>query len=184
MVMAGVNDLKMHTARRGASPISVFRQLVSQGGIKFNFGVVAVELKEDDLRRIHDIIHEIDDRRAFYNAFEDEIPSNMVASVRSAKQKVHEIRSGIWANPWAREVVQMLLHDIGDFLTKIERQPLPRNFGDEGFDRFEEHALELRLRVWTAIAHLVVVFGDAVEPLHLPSEILKEVSKAYKARKF
>jgi len=181
--MAGINDLKMHTARRGSSPISVFRQLVSQGGIKFNFGMVSVELKEDDLRRIHDIIHEFDDRRAFYNAFEDEIPSYMVESIRSAKQQINEIRRGVWANLWAREIVQLLLHDMGDFLTRIEREPLPRNLGDAGFNRFERNALELRFRVWTAIAHLVVVFGDAVKPYHLPPEILKEVSDAYKAAK-
>ena len=39
--MAGIKDLKMHTARRGSSPLRVFRQLVSQGGIKFNFGVMS-----------------------------------------------------------------------------------------------------------------------------------------------
>lgn len=181
--MAGIDDLRMHTARRGSSPKSVFRQLVSQGGIKFNFGIVSVELKEDDTRRIHDIIHEVDDRRAFYNAFEDEIPNHMVVSVRSAKQQINEIRRGVWANLWAREVVQLLLHDIGDFLTKIEREPLPPNLHDAGFEDFEKHALELRLRVWTGIAHLVVVFGDAVKPYHLPPEILNEVSDAYEAAK-
>jgi hypothetical protein len=181
--MADINALKMHTARRGSSAISVFRQLVSQGGIKFNFGIASLELKEDDLRRIHDIIEELDDRRAFYDALGDETPSYMVESIRGAKQEINEIRRGIWANLWAREVVQLLLHDIGDFLTKIERQPLPRNHRDAGFGDFEKHACELRLRVWTAVAHLVVVFGETVNPYHLPPEILKEVSDAYRAAK-
>ena len=140
-------------------------------------------MKENDLRRIHDIIDEFDDRRAFYDAFGDETPRYMVESIRSAKQQINEIRRGIWANLWAREVVQLLLHDIGDFVTKVERKPLPGNPGDAGFDVFEEHALELRLRVWTAIAHLVLVFGEAVKPFHLPPEILEEVSNAYRAAK-
>jgi len=182
--MAGINDLKMHTARRGSSTISVFRQLISQGGIKFNFfGLGSVELKETDRTRIHDIIYEFDDRRAFYDALGDAIPSHMVESIRSAKQQINEIRRGIWANLWARGVVEQLLHDIGDFLTKIERQPLPRKFGDAGFDLFEKHACELRLRVWTAVAQLVVVCGEAVKPFHLPPEILKEASDAYRAAK-
>src|SRR5215813_11388654 len=69
------------------SPMAVFRQLISQGRIKFNFGVVSVEPKEDDLRRVHDIINEIDNRRAFYNSMEDEIPAPVVESIRAAKQK-------------------------------------------------------------------------------------------------
>ena len=40
--MAGIEDLKMHTARRGSSAKSVFRQAVSQGNIKFNLGMVYV----------------------------------------------------------------------------------------------------------------------------------------------
>jgi hypothetical protein len=71
---------------------------------------------------------------------------------------------------------------IGDFVTKVEREPLPGNPADAGFDVFEEHALKLRLRVWTAVAHLVVVFGEAVKPYHLPPEILKAVSDAYQKR--
>jgi hypothetical protein len=59
--MAGIEDLKMHTARRGSSAKSVFRQLVSQGNIKFNLGIASVELKEADLARIGDIISELDD---------------------------------------------------------------------------------------------------------------------------
>lgn len=130
--MAGIKDLNMHTARRGPSPISVFRQLVSQGGIKFNLGVMSLELKENDLRRIHDIIQEFDDRKAFYDAMGDETPTYMVESIRSAKQQINEIRRGVWSNLWAREVVQLLLHDIGDFVTKVEREPLPKNPRDVG----------------------------------------------------
>jgi hypothetical protein len=164
------------------SPIAVFRQLISQGRIKFNFGVVSFEPKEDDLRRVHDIINEIDNRRAFYNSMEDEIPAPVVESIRAAKQKFNELRQGLWADPWARQVVQILLDDLGDFLTKIERFPLAKDWHDARFGRLEKHLVELRLRVWTAVAHFVVVFGDAVKPLHLPPEILEEVQRAYKAR--
>src|SRR5262245_11739599 len=78
------------------------------------------------------------------------------------------------ADPWARQVVQILLDDLGDFLTKIERFPLPKHWHDVRFCWGEKHLVELRLRVWTAVAHFVVVFGEAVKPLHLPSEILEE----------
>lgn len=181
--MAGIDDLQMYTTRRGSSPLSVFRQLVSNGGIQVNFfGLVNVELKEDDLRRVHDIIHEIDDSRSFYQAFDDEIPKYMVQRIRSTRDQIHQLRRGVWANTWAREVVQRILHDLGDFLTKIERSPLPKNHHDRGFEEFENHALEMRLRIWTAVAHLVVVFGDAVKPFHLPPEILAEVKRAYDSR--
>src|SRR3954447_2459415 len=106
--MASIEHFKMYTAERGSSPVSVFRQLVSNGGIKFNFGVMSLELKERDLQRVHDIIDELDDRRAFYSALGDKTPEEVVESVRSAKHEINEIRKGIWANLWAREVVQLI----------------------------------------------------------------------------
>jgi len=161
--------------RPGASVIDVFRQLVADGGIKFNFGLVSIEPKESDLTRVHNIIHEIDDRRVFYNAYEDETPKHMVESVRNAKQAIHEERKGIWSDLWARELVQKILHDLGEFLTQAEKVKLPRNHHDRGFDEFEDLATEMRLRIWSAVAELVVAFGDAVKPCHLPEDLLREV---------
>src|SRR5207249_3366924 len=157
----------------GASVLDVFRQLVANGRIKFNFGLVSIEPKEDDLSRIHDIIHEIDDRRVFYNAYEDELPEYMVRTIREARQAIHTARQGLWPDLWAREVVQRILHDLGEFLTRAEKMPLPRNHHDHGFEQFEDLATEMRLRVWSAVAELVVAFGAAVKPLHLPGDLLE-----------
>lgn len=179
--MSEIERFRYHTPSK-TTAVSAFRQLVSNGGIKFTFPFVTVELKEDDLRRVHDIIHEIDDRRVFYDHIEDEIPEYMVQSVARAKEAIHEARKGLWANDWAREVVQRLLHDLGAFLTKAQ-QSVPRNHHDPGFAAFEEAALELRLRVWTMVAHLVVVFGRQVKPLHLPIEILQTVQEAYEVER-
>jgi hypothetical protein len=176
--MAKIADLRMGTTK-GYSPIATFRQLVADGGIEFDFGIVKVKPKEKDLPRIHDIIHEIDDRRVFYNAYEDEIPEHMVTSLRDAKRAIHECRKGLWSNPWARRVVEILLHNIGEFLTFAEKKPLPRNHHDAGFPEFECEAEKLRMQIWSLVAHMVVVFGDDVKPLHLPPEILSEVKLAY-----
>lgn len=157
---------------------SLFRQLVSNGGIKFTFPFVTVELKEDDLRRIHDIINEIDYRRVFYDSFDTEIPKDMVESVVNTKAAVHSARKGLWANDWAREMVQRLLHELGEFLTRTQ-SGVPRNHHDDAYPAFIEASVELRLRVWAIVAHLNVVFGPEVSPLHAPLEILQTVKEAY-----
>lgn len=165
--------------RPGASVLDMFRQLVAQGRIKFNFGLVSVEPKEDDLTRIHNIIHEIDDRRVFYNAYEDETPEYMVESVGDARRAIHAERRGVWSDLWAREVVQKILHDLGEFQTRTDRMKLPRNHHDPTFEEFEDLATEMRLRIWSAVAELVVAFGDAVRPMHMPTDLLDVVRKEY-----
>jgi hypothetical protein len=169
--------------KRGASVIDVFRQLVATGGIKFNFGLVSIAPKEHDLARMHDIIQEIDKRRVFYNGYEDEIPEHMVQSIRNAREAIHQERKGIWSDAWAREMVQLILHDLGDFLTKVERKRLPRSHHDPGFEEFEDVATEMRLRIWSLVAELVVAFGSAVRPLHLPADILDAVRSEYARNK-
>jgi hypothetical protein len=173
-----IESLRMRS-KPGASVLDVFRQLVAQGRIKFNFGLVSIEPKEDDLTRVHDIIHEIDDRRVFYNAYEDELPEYMVKSIREARQAIHAERKGIWSDLWARELVQKILHDLGDFLTRTDKMRLPRNHHDPGFEEFEDLATEMRLRIWSAVAELVVAFGDAVKPMHLPKDLLEAVRAEY-----
>ncbi len=175
----GLSDFRFGP-RKGKSPLSVFRQLLASGGIEFNFlNMVKVKLQEHDLTRIHNIIHEIDDHRAFYDAIEDQHPDHMIASVRNTKDAIHRIRQGLWANDWAREEIQILLHHIGDFLTEVERAPLPNNFQDESFTKFADAAEKLQMQVWSFVAQLVVVFGSAVKPLHLPPEILTAAQRAY-----
>ncbi len=153
---------------------STFRQLVASGAIKFNFGAISITPNASDLTRVHDIIHEIDDRRVFYNPYEDEIPIHMVESLRDGKRAIHELRKGVWGNPWARSIIQIMLHNIGEFLTKIEKTPLP-HFGDPEFEAFEDSAETLRMQVWSLVAHLYLAFGEEVKPLHLPPTILAEV---------
>jgi hypothetical protein len=169
-----VEDLRMRP-KRGASVLSVYRQLVAQGRIKFNFGLISVEPQEDDLTRIHDVVNEIDNRRVFYEGHQNELPEYMIKSVREARGAIHTIRKGIWADAWAREMVQKLLHDLAEFLTSAERFKLPRNHHDEGFEQFEDIATEMRLRIWSVVAEFVVAFGDAVKPMHLPNDLLEEV---------
>jgi hypothetical protein len=176
--MPGIDELSKFNIQSGFSPFALFKKLISEGKIRFNFGLVSVDLKDDDLQRVHDIIYAIDDRRAFYNAYGDEVPKYVVESVRETKKEVYGISKGLWSNLWAREVVQHLLHELGSFLTKVERS-IP-NFQDEGFPAFIEQLVELRLKVWTVIAHFVVVFGEVVKPIHLPVEIEQEIRLAYK----
>lgn len=178
----GIESLRMRP-KRNASVLDVFRQLVAQGRIKFNFGLISVEPREDDLTRVHDIIQEVDNRRVFYNAFEDEIPKYMVESVREARQAIHIKREGIWSDLWARERVQKILHDLGEFLTKTDDTTLPCNHHDKEFEQFEDLAMELRLRIWSTVAELVVAFGDAVKPMHLPQAILDAVQSEYERSK-
>lgn len=159
----------------GSSVVGIFRQLVAQGRIKFNLGVIAIEPKEDDLTRIHNIIHEIDDRRVFYQAFDDERPEYMVTSVRSAREAIHAERKGIWADAWAREMVQKILHDLGDFITIAEKLGPPKNHHESKFEEFENAAAEMRLCIWSAVAELVIAFGDEVKPWHLPPDLLELV---------
>ena len=180
--MNGIEGLRKFS-RSDESILSVYRQLVANGGIQFSLaGIVSAKLEEHDLRRIHDIINEIDDRRVFYSSVEDETPEYMVRSVLDAKREVHGLRQGLWANSWAREVIQRLLHELGVFLTYTERN-VPRSFNEPGFAAFEDAALRLRLNVWTMIAHLVVVFGEQVKPYHLPSEIIDVVRETYEIEK-
>ena len=155
--------------------LSTFRQLVANGRIKFNLGFLSVEPKEDDLARVHDVVNEIDNRRVFHQAYEDEIPEYMVKSVREARETIQELRKGVWADNGTREVVQYILHELAEFLTKSDRGRIPRNHHDAGFAEFGESATELRLKVWTAIAHLYIVYGEEVKPYHLPQEILDTV---------
>jgi hypothetical protein len=177
--MSSSTDKLRFRPRRDASMLDVFRQLVAQGAIKFNFGLMSIEPREDDINRVHDIIHEIDDRRVFYNAYEDEIPDRMVESVREARQAIHGERKGVWADLWAREVVQKILHDLGEFLTVAERTNLPSNHHDVKFEAFADLAAEMRLKIWSAVAELVVAYGDAVKPMHLPPDLLDEVRRRY-----
>ncbi len=178
--MSKIENLQKYHHSKGSSVYSVFRQLVSKGGIKFSFAGISVEPQEHDLQRIHDIINEIDERRAFYDNLDDEIPKHVMDSVLEAKASINNLRRGLWANTWARETIQLLLHELGAYLTKTQNRRLPRNLHDKGFDTFEKDTLELRLKVWTIVAHLVVVFGAAVSAMHLPDEIREEVWKEYK----
>jgi hypothetical protein len=166
-------------SRKDESILSVYRQLVSNGGIEITFaGLVTVKLQEHDLRRVQNIINEVDDRRVFYSSIQDETPEFMVRSVLDAKRNIHNLRQDIWANDWARKVIQLLLEKLGGFLTFTERNT-PRSFNEPGFSAFEDAALHLRLNVWTIVAHLVVVFGKQVTPRHLPKEIADVVREAY-----
>jgi len=178
--MSGNYELQHFSFRKNVSPLSVFQKLVTDGSIKFNFGIASLDLKSDDLRRIHSIIHEIDDRRAFYTAYEDELPEYMLASIKSTKMAIsNTFKEGLWTNQWARQVAQIVLHELGEFVTVVERTKIPKNHHDKNFDIFEQQAMELRLKIWTAVAHYVVVFGSAVQPLHLPHEILTAVQEEY-----
>jgi hypothetical protein len=176
--MHGIDELAMYSPRKAFSPFSVFKKLIADGNIKFNFGIVSVDLKDDDLQKVHNIIMAIDERRAFYNAFGDEIPKYVVESVRDAKKDIYETSKDTWTNLWARNVAQRILHDLGEFLTKMERLHDPK-IGASEHEMFEEYMLELRLRAWTGVAHYYVVFGETVSPIHLPNEILDVVSDAY-----
>jgi hypothetical protein len=177
--MAGIDELSMYTDRKGFSPGNIFKKLVADGSIKFNFGVVAIDIKDDDAKRVHDIVHAINDRRAFYNSFDDEVPERVARSVMDTKKDIYETSKGLWRNPWSRDVVQLILHDLGDFLTKVERKPLPKISDKKEFEEFLKHLLDLRIRIWTAVAHFVVVYGDAVSAYHMPKEILAKVTLAY-----
>ena len=177
--MPGIDELSMYSTRKGFAPLNIFNKLLADGSIKFNFGLVSVDLKDDDVQRVHNIIYAIDDRRAFYNAFEDETPERVVKSVGETKREIYEESKNLWRNAWSREVVQMILHDLGHFLTKIEKKPLPKVSEKKEFEEFLKHLLELRIRMWTAVAHFVVVYGNAVSAYHMPKEILEKVTLAY-----
>ena len=75
--------------------------------------------------------------------------------------------------------MQKILHDLGEFLTKTEKMELPRNHHDPRFEQFEDLSTEMRLRIWSAVAELVVAFGAAVKPLHLPEDLLEVVRYEY-----
>lgn len=170
-------------SRSDESILAIYRQLVSNGGIEVSFaGLVTFKLQEHDLRRVQNIINEIDDRRVFYSSVQDETPEYMVRSVLEAKRNIHNLRQDLWVSDWARKLIQLLLETLGDFLTSTERN-MPRSFGDPGFGAFEETALRLRLKVWTIVAHLVAVFGSVVAPRHLPAEIANVVRKAYESER-
>ena len=177
-----IEELRKLSRGQGTSVRSVFRQLVSQGGIKLSFLGVSVELREADLQRVHNIINEIDERRAFYDDLGDEIPQHLIDSVLDAKKAINELRRGLWANLWARQQIAQLLHDLGDFLTKTQHRKVPRYHHDQGFEEFAKAALELRLKIWTTVAHLVVAFGEQVSAMHMPTEILADVQKAYDSK--
>jgi hypothetical protein len=172
------NEQVFRIGKKKGSITSTFRQLVSCGSIKFNFGAISISPTDEDLRRVHDIIHEVDDRRVFFNAYEDESPEHMVESLREAKRAIHELRKGVWSSDWARTIVQIMLHNIGEFLTQVEKKKLP-NYRTPEFEEFEDAAEKLRVQTWSLVAHLCVVFGDIVKPLHLPHEILSEVKKQF-----
>jgi len=178
--LTNIIDLHYYNVREGTSLYSVFRQLVANGRIKFSFAGVSVELREEDLYRLHDIVNEIDVRRAFYDSHEDENCDYAVASILEAKSEINKLRRGVWANAWAENMIGEMLHCLGEFLTETHNAPLPKNHHDERFDLFANAMVILRLEVWTIVAHLVVVFGPRIHVQHLPPDILTDVKSAYK----
>ncbi len=86
--------------------LSTFRQRFANGRIKNNLGFLSVEPKEDDLPRVHDIVNEIDNRRVFYQAYEDVIPEFWVKSVHEVREAIQELRKGVWVDIGTRAVVQ------------------------------------------------------------------------------
>jgi len=177
--MPGIDDLVPYEFKRSFSPSNFFTRLISEGKIKFNLGVVSIDLKDNDAQRVHDIVFSIDDHRAFYDPIADEEPDTVIQSVYETKQDIYKIAQGLWANIWSEKVVRSILHDIGDFQTKVGRTPLPSHSDKAGFERFEQQLLELRLKVWTGVAHYVIVYGEAAPASHMPPEILIKTQKAY-----
>lgn len=153
-----------------SSLVSTFRQLVSEGRIKFNLGLVTIEPKEDDLRRVHNILSEIDDCRVLYRQdIRPEFAVYILNEVKRVRDYIRSERQGLWADLWAREVVQTITHEINEFITALENNVDP--------DTFVRLVSELRIKIWTISSELVIAFGAAVKPLHLPQEIFFEVKK-------
>lgn len=156
---------------------SIFRQLISSGGIEFRFGGLTVKPKEDDLRRIHDIIDEVDDRRVFYIPLDTDVPKDIIRDVKEVKSAIHQRRKGLWADKNTRKIIQYMIHELGEFLTKAETLSLSLKDRDNSFPDFADLIVELRIKIWSAVARLYLMYGEPVEPYHLPDDILKEQKK-------
>jgi hypothetical protein len=99
-------------------------------------------------------------------------------TVKELKSAIHKRREGVWACKNTRKIVQYMIHELGEFLTKAETLSLSLTDRDSSFPDFADLLVELRIKMWSAVARLYLMYGEAVQPYHLPEEILKEQKKA------
>jgi hypothetical protein len=163
--------------RKTGTPWNTLRQHIANGRIEFRGPIPVFKPEDRDHTRVHDIINEIDGRRVFYEAYEDEMPQRCLESVRDARAAVQSLRQGVWASSWSRMVVQIMIKNMGDFLTEIERRPLPA-MGDAQFELFEDALELLRMQTWSLVAHLELAYGTTVSPLNIPPEVMARIKES------
>jgi hypothetical protein len=171
-LFASPEELQARYQKLNTGFIAAFRQAAAWEG--FSFGVV--KLKATDLNRIHAVVAEIDSRRVFYGAYEDEIPWQVIESISEARTVIRNSLKGIWADTASEYFVQEILNTLADFMTEVERIGGKDIYcGGEQWPPFCELLGTMRLTVWMMIAHLKQRAGDVIMPTHLPAEIWKDV---------
>lgn len=142
-----------------------FRQVAANG---FSFG--GLTLQDGDLNRLHAIVTEIDTRRVFYSAGEDEVPAHAMTSLRAVRDLVRDKSRGIWADPSCERLVQEISAALADCCTQAERLERAVVWSSEA-RHFMDTVTEMRLRVWVVVAILQRKIGQILQPGHLPPEI-------------
>ena len=75
------------------------------------------------------------------------------------------------------KIIQYIIHELGEFLTNAEKLSLSLTDRDSSFPDFADLIVELRIKMWSAVARLYLMYGEPVEPYHLPIEILEEQNR-------
>lgn len=88
-----------------------------------------------DFERLHDLIHELDTRRVFYEV--EENFRDAVDSVLSAREEMRTISRGPWTDAEAEGWAKELQNSLAEFLTRVGK-PGSRGFKANSFYRYLE----------------------------------------------
>ena len=149
--------------------VDVFRQMVAHEGLSLG----PIKLKDPDLNRVHDIVNEIDSRRAFYNPYDDEIPAQVLGSVMETREQLRGLIRGVWADLSAERIVRHLMEALDEFVTHYSRLEFPETHWEQ-YKTLLPIISDLRVKCWFSVALLKLKFGSILNPIHLPDEVLIE----------
>jgi hypothetical protein len=113
----------------------------------------------------------------FYIPLNTDVPKDVLRDIKEVKSAIHKRREGLWADKNTKKIIQYIIHELGEFLTKAEKLSLSLTDRDSSFPDFADLIVELRIKMWSAVARLYLMYGEPVEPYHLPKEIFEEQNR-------